>query len=56
MKICYKFWLENEKGKAFGNGPFGMLNSVQEAGSLKQAAFGIKMSYLKAKSSLMKIL
>ena len=48
MKICYKFWLENEKGKAFGDGPFDILNRVQRTGSLRQAAFEIKMSYSQA--------
>ncbi len=48
MKICYKFWLENEKGKAFGDGPFDILNRVQRTGSLRQAAIEINMSYSQA--------
>ena len=48
MKICYKFWLENEKGKAFGDGPFDILNRIEKTGSLRQAALEISMSYSQA--------
>ncbi len=48
MKICYKFWLENEKGKAFGDGPFDILNRIEKTGSLRQAALEIRMSYSQA--------
>lgn len=48
MKIYYKFWLENEKGKVFGDGPFDILNRVKRTGSLRQAALEIKMSYSQA--------
>lgn len=48
MKINYKFWLENEKGKVYGDGPFDILNRVKRTGSLRQAAFEINMSYSQA--------
>lgn len=48
MKICYKLWLENEQGKAFGEGPCDILKRVQRTGSLRQASFEIKMSYSQA--------
>ncbi len=48
MKVHYKFWLENEKGKVFGDGPFDILNRIQKTGSLRQAALEIKMSYSQA--------
>ncbi len=48
MKIRYKFWLENEEGKIFGDGPYDILNRVKRTGSLRQAAFEINMSYSQA--------
>jgi molybdate transport system regulatory protein len=48
MKIRYKIWMENDKGKVFGDGPFDILSRVQRTGSLRQAAFEIKMSYSQA--------
>ncbi|MDD5636676.1 MAG: LysR family transcriptional regulator [Atribacterota bacterium] len=48
MKLHYKIWLENEKGKVFGDGPSDILKRIERTGSLRQAAFEIKMSYSKA--------
>lgn len=47
MKIAYKVWLEND-GKAFGEGPFRLLEMVIEKGSLSGAAKSLNMSYQKA--------
>ena len=48
MKIRYKIWMENERGKVFGDGPFDILSRIQRTGSLRQAAFEIQMSYSQA--------
>lgn len=48
MKLRYKIWLENEKGKVFGYGPFDILTRVEKTGSLRQAALEINMSYSQA--------
>ena len=48
MKVCYKIWIENKKGKIFGEGPFDILTRVNRTGSLRQSAFEIKMSYSQA--------
>jgi molybdate transport system regulatory protein len=47
MKLAYKVWLDND-GKAFGEGPYALLNYVRETGSLHQAAARMEMSYRKA--------
>ncbi len=47
MKIAYKVWLEND-GKAFGEGPFRLLQLTAQKGSLHQAAKSMEMSYQKA--------
>ena len=47
MKIGYKIWLENH-GKAFGEGPYRLLNQIMEKGSLSGAAKSMNMSYQKA--------
>jgi len=47
MKIVYKIWLDN-KGKAFGEGPYELLKRVQETNSLHRAAHQMGMSYSKA--------
>jgi molybdate transport system regulatory protein len=47
MKEAHKVWLDN-KGKAFGEGPFQLLQEVENTGSLHQAAKHLKMSYTKA--------
>jgi molybdate transport system regulatory protein len=47
MKIGYKVWLDN-KGKAFGDGPYQLLKRVQKTNSLHQAAHQMGMSYSKA--------
>ena len=48
LKLRYKIWLENEKGKVFGDGPFDILTRVEKTGSLRQAALEINMSYSQA--------
>jgi len=48
MKVCYKIWIENKKGKIFGEGPFDILTRVDRTGSLRQSAFEINMSYSQA--------
>jgi len=48
MKIKYKIWIENKKGKIFGDGPFDILTRVERTGSLRQAAIEINMSYSQA--------
>ena len=47
MKIAYKVWLDNH-GKAFGNGPYELLQRVEETKSLHQAANRMGMAYSKA--------
>ena len=47
MKIAYKVWLDNN-GKAFGEGPYQLLERIETTGSLHQAAMEMKMSYRKA--------
>jgi len=47
MKLGYKIWLDQD-GKAFGDGPFGLLKGVEETDSLHQAASRMGMSYSKA--------
>ena len=48
LKLRYKIWLENEKGKVFGDGPFDILTRDEKTGSLRQAALEINMSYSQA--------
>jgi molybdate transport system regulatory protein len=47
MKVLYKAWLDNN-GKAFGEGPYELMQRIEETGSLHQAAKELKMSYRKA--------
>ncbi|HME43029.1 MAG TPA: LysR family transcriptional regulator [Syntrophorhabdales bacterium] len=47
MRVLYRVWLDN-KGKAFGEGPYRLLKGVERLGSLHQAAMEMKMSYRKA--------
>jgi molybdate transport system regulatory protein len=47
MKIAYKVWLDN-KGKAFGEGPYELLQEIEKIGSLHQSAKKLGMSYRKA--------
>lgn len=47
VKVAYKVWLDNN-GKAFGDGPCELLNRVEGAKSLHQAANQMGMSYSKA--------
>lgn len=47
MKVVYKVWLDN-KGKAFGEGPYRLLKLIEKTGSMNKAAAEMKMSYRKA--------
>ncbi|MBF7084716.1 LysR family transcriptional regulator [Desulfallas sp. Bu1-1] len=47
MQLRYKIWLEN-KGKAFGEGPYDILQRIDRLNSLSQAAKEINMSYSQA--------
>lgn len=47
MRIAYKVWLDN-KGKAFGKGPYQLLRHVEQTGSLHKASALMGMSYTKA--------
>ena len=46
MHLRYKLWLDNE-GKAFGDGPYALLEGVQRTGSLSRACAELRMSYNK---------
>jgi molybdate transport system regulatory protein len=48
LKLRYKIWIEKDGEKVFGDGPLDILNRVERAGSLRQAAEEIKMSYSQA--------
>jgi molybdate transport system regulatory protein len=45
MKLRAKIWFENDGRKAFGDGPWDILQRVERTGSLRQAAAEINMSY-----------
>jgi len=47
MKVVYKVWLD-QGGKAFGEGPYELLRTVEMTKSLHQAAQQMGMSYSKA--------
>lgn len=47
MKLRYKVWLD-KNGKAFGDGPYDMLEKIDRLGSLRQAADEMGMSYSQA--------
>jgi molybdate transport system regulatory protein len=48
LKLRYKIWIEKEGKKVFGDGPLDILHRVERAGSLRQAAEEINMSYSQA--------
>jgi len=48
MELRYKIWIENNGGKAFGDGPLDILHRIEKTGSLRQAAGEINMSYSQA--------
>jgi molybdate transport system regulatory protein len=48
LKLRYKIWIEKNGEKAFGDGPLDILHRVERAGSLRQAAEEINMSYSQA--------
>lgn len=45
LKPRYKFWLETEDGYVFGQGPFELLNGIQEKRTLTASAKDLNMSY-----------
>lgn len=47
MKLAYKIWID-QNGKAFGDGPLGLLKGVEQTDSLHKAANRMGMSYSKA--------
>jgi len=47
LKVTYKIWLDNN-GKAFGEGPYRLLQLIQKTGSINRAASEMEMSYRKA--------
>jgi len=49
MKLTYKIWLEQNGGRAFGEGPYRLLRGVELTGSLREAAAGLGMAYSKAR-------
>ena len=48
LKLRYKLWVEKDGEKVFGDGPLDILHRVERAGSLRQAAAEINMSYSQA--------
>jgi molybdate transport system regulatory protein len=47
MTVGYKIWLSAD-GKAFGEGPYLLLQGIAKTGSLRRAAMEMGMSYRKA--------
>ena len=45
LKPKYKFWLETEDGYVFGEGPFALLQGIQEKGTITASAKDLRMSY-----------
>jgi molybdate transport system regulatory protein len=45
IHLMTKFWLEAEKGYAFGEGPFQLLCKISEHGTLSEASRDMGMSY-----------
>lgn len=48
MEPGYKFWIEENGHKVFGNGPMELLIETDKLGSLRKAAIQMNMSYSKA--------
>lgn len=44
-KPAFKLWLETDKGYVFGPGLYNLLKSIEEKGTLKEAAQSLEMSY-----------
>ncbi len=53
-KLRYKLWLETS-GKAFGIGPYHLLQGIRRYGSLAQAAKEQNMSYSQAHTMMKKL-
>lgn len=47
MRVAFKIWLDHN-GKAFGDGPYELLERVEKTNSLHEAAHQMGMSYSKA--------
>ena len=47
FKLKYKIWIDQD-GKAFGEGPYKLLEGIKETGSLSQSAKALNMSYSQA--------
>ena len=47
FKLKYKIWIDQD-GKAFGEGPYKLLQGIKESGSLSQSAKALNMSYSQA--------
>ncbi|KUO50363.1 MAG: hypothetical protein APF76_11695 [Desulfitibacter sp. BRH_c19] len=52
--LKYKIWLD-KKGKVFGDGPYKLLQGIEEQGSLSNAAKSMGMSYSQAHTLLKRI-
>lgn len=49
MRFCYKVWLESDSGKfVLGEGTYQLLCTINEKGSLSDAARHLKISYAHA--------
>lgn len=48
IKVGGKLWLESEGERFFGPGPMELLEKIEEAGSISNAARAMNMSYKKA--------
>ena len=46
-KLKYKIWIDQD-GKAFGEGPYKLLEGIKKTGSLSQSAKALNMSYSQA--------
>ncbi len=51
FKLKYKIWID-QNGKAFGQGPYKLLEGIKETGSLSQSAKALNMSYSQAHSMM----
>lgn len=56
IKLCYKIWLENEKGEGImGDGKWKLLLAIENEGSITAATEALGWSYRKTWNSLKKI-
>jgi molybdate transport repressor ModE-like protein len=45
VKLGFKIWLESDEGYVFGEGPFKLLQSISDLGTLRSATEELGMSY-----------